>query len=148
MTSSRKIAIDASYPWQLGGLTMQTISKTLVYVVFACLLLFGVSGPRRPLHRAHGDNHFGRERQRALARHRRCRQDGPAPYPERPCENALLPPDEDDDGERDRFNGNDSQQRLPSSCHDQANLVLFPTARSQPLPTDVPRYQVLCILLI
>ena len=84
-----------------------------------------------------------------MARLRRCRQNNPIPHPVRPCKNAVLPPDEDDDdGERDRFHGNDTQARLPSPCRDQADRALFPIVRSQSLPPDIPRYQTLCILLI
>lgn len=126
---------------------MQTFSKVLVYAVLACLLLSGVNASRRAYYRAQGENHFGRERHRATARLRRCRQDNPAHHPVRPCKNAVLPPDEDDDdGERDRFS--DSLERLLSPCHDPASRAVFPTVHCQPLPTDVPRYQTLCILLI
>ena len=128
---------------------MQTVSKALVYVLFACLLFFGVHGARRSLRRAQGDNHFGRERLRVSAGLRRCRKDNPNHHPVRPCKNALLPPDEDDDdGDGDRFHGNDNQARLPSPGRHQANRALFPILRSQPLPADIPRYQTLCILLI
>ena len=142
--------MDASDPWQFGGLTMQMFSKALVCVVLACLLLSGENGSRRPLHRARGDNHFGRECHRVSARLRRCRPHNPSHHPVRPCKNALLPADEDDDdGDRDRINGNnDGQGSLPFPVHDQANRALLPTIRSQPLPTNVPRYQTLCLLLI
>jgi hypothetical protein len=148
LTSSRQSAIDASYPWQFGGLTMQTFAKVLVYVVFACLLLSGVNGPQRTLHRASGDLRFGRERHRALVRLRRCRQDNPSHLPVRPCKNAVLPPDDDDDDDGEKDHGNDGPMRLLSPSHDEANRAFFPTIRSQPLPTDIPRYQTLCILLI
>lgn len=133
----------------VGGLTMQTFAKVLVSVVFGCLLLTGVNGPQRTLHRARSDNRFGREGHRAIVRLRRCRQDNPSHLPVRPCKNAMLPPDEDDDdGDEDHVNGNDGQMRLLSPYHNEGNRVLFPTIHSQPLPTDIPRYQTLCILLI
>ena len=126
---------------------MQMFSKTLLYVILSYLLLSGVSGIQRPCHRARGDNHFGHARLRVTARLRRCRQDNSAPHPVRPCKNALLPPDEDDDdGDRDRLT--DTTECLASAVHDQLNRSLFPTIHSQPLPTNVPRYQSLCILLI
>lgn len=126
---------------------MQTVSKALVYVVTACLLLALVGSPRPRLHSARACR-FGHQRRRVFARMRRPRPDNPAPHPVHPCKNALLPPDEDDNSDSDRFDGNARHERLLSLGDDPAHRTLFSTIRSQPLPTGVPRHQTLCILLI
>jgi len=147
LTSFRKSAIDASNPWQFGGLTMQTFSKMLLYVVLACLLLLGGNVSRRARPPVRGSNHFGREHHRPVARLRRCGQDNPVQHPVRPCKNGLLPPDEDDDdGERDR--SLDNSERLLSLSSELTHHARLPAHHSRPLPAEVPLYQTLCILLI
>ncbi|HTU94152.1 MAG TPA: hypothetical protein VMF69_29000 [Gemmataceae bacterium] len=131
---------------------MQTVSKVLVGIVLACLLLSCVSSVQRSLHRAHSNNRSGRERHRALVRLRRCRGDNPVHHPVRPCKNAMLPPDDDDDDD-DNIDqkhpyAKGSNERLPILCQDPAYRSLSPAFGSRPLPTQVPRHQTLCILLI
>lgn len=128
---------------------MQTICKVLVCVVLACLLMSWVSGVQRPLPGAHPHNRGARERHRIFARLRRCRGDNPIHLPVRPCKNALLPPDDDDaDSDQERHFGKSCHERLLSFCDDLTYRSLFPVFGSRPLPTEVPRHQTLCILLI
>lgn len=124
---------------------MQTISKMLVGVVLACLLISYASAAQRPIRHAYRNN---RGRHGALARLRRCRGDNPVHHPVRPCKNAVLPPDDDDnvDPKHPHFPG--STQRLPALCHDPAHHTPSAVFGSRPLPTEVPRHQTLCILLI
>lgn len=127
------------------GLTMQTSAKLLVYVVLAALLLSWVSGP--PLPRAR--DHRGRQRHRVLVRLRRCRGNNPAHHPVRPCKNAVLPPDDDDDDiDPARPHAKAALERLPSLYDDPAFRSFSLRFGSRPLPTEIPRHQTLCILLI
>ncbi len=134
-------------PRQFGGLTMRTVSQALAYVVLFCLLLSLASGSRRLVPRAHVDHRFGRERHHPVAHLRRCREDYPAHHPVRPCLNVLLPPDEDA-GDRLRLHAKDVHERWSTPCGDQAHRSLFPVFGSRPLPTEVPRHQIFCLLLI
>lgn len=127
---------------------MQTISKVFVCVVLACVLLSWVSGVQRPLPRAHTNNRTSRERQRVFARLRRSGGDNPIHHPVRPCKNAVLPPDDDDTVDQERHGAKVCHDRLPSLSQDSTRRSLFPVFGSRPLPTEVPRHQTLCILLI
>ncbi len=126
---------------------MQTICKVLVCVVLACLLLSWMSGAQRPLPGPHSPSKGTRERHRVFARLRRCRGGNPVHHPARPCKNALLPPDDDTDDQED-LHSKGSHERLLSHCEDLTHRSLFPAFGSRPLPTEVPRHQTLCILLI
>jgi hypothetical protein len=126
---------------------MQTISKVLVCIVFACLLLSWMSGAGRPLHRAHLQNRSSQERHRIRARLRRCRGGNPIHHPVRPCKNAVLPPDDDND-DSERSHAKAVHERLPSLCDEPTRRFNSLTFGSRPLPTEVPRHQTLCILLI
>lgn len=130
------------------GLTMQTSAKLLVYVALVGLLLSWMSGPPQPHPRAR--DHHGRHRHRALVRLRRCRGDNPAHHPVRPCKNAVLPPDDDDEDDIDpaRSHAKAGLERLPSPNHDPAFRSFSPAFGTRPLPTEIPRHQTLCILLI
>lgn len=128
---------------------MQTISKVAVYIVLACLLLSWVGGAQRPLHRPHAHNRRGRECHRVLAHLRRCRGGNPNHHPVRPCKNAVLPPDDDDDDiDIARLLSKGIQQRLLASGQDSNHRSRSTAFGSRPLPTEVPRHQTLCILLI
>jgi hypothetical protein len=127
---------------------MQTISKVFVCVVFTCLLLSWVSGVQRPLPRAHAHNRSVRERHRIFARLRRSRGDNPIHHPVRPCKNAVLPPEDDDTVDQEQHGAKICYDRLPAPFQDSTNRSLFPAFGSRPLPTEVPRHQTLCILLI
>lgn len=126
---------------------MQTISKALVGVVLACLLLSCASGAQRPIRCTHSKNRNGHGSHRVLARLRRCRGDNPVHHPVRPCKNATLPPDEDDD-DREHPLAKVSHERLLSLYQDPKLLTFSLAFGSRPLPTEVPRHQTLCILLI
>jgi hypothetical protein len=127
---------------------MQTISKAFVCVVLTCLLLSWVSGVQRPLPRAHAHNRSSRERDRIFARLRRSSGDNPIPHPVRPCKNAVLPPDDDDSADQEKHGAKACHDRLPTLYQDSTHRSLFLAFGSRPLPTEVPRHQTLCILLI
>lgn len=126
---------------------MQTSAKSLVFVILAAVLLSWVSGPSNPLRHFH-DHRGSRQRHRALVRLRRCRGDNPAHHPVRPCKNAVLPPDGDDDLDPARLHAKAPFERLPSSQQEPASPSFSLRFGSRPLPTDIPRHQALCILLI
>jgi hypothetical protein len=126
---------------------MHVSAKSLVYVVLVGLLLSSVSGPPRSLQRAR--HHHGRHRHLSLVRLRRCRGDNPAHHPVRPCKNAVLPPDDDDDDiDPARPHAKAPLERLLSPCPAPALRSVSLTFGSRPLPTETPRHQTLCILLI
>lgn len=126
---------------------MQTLSKALVCIVLACLLLSLMSGVGQPLPRAHASKRGNRESHRVLARLRRCRGSNPVHHPVRPCKNAVLPPDDDDNVDRENIHARGSHERLLLLGQDPAHHV-FPAFGSRPRPTGVPLHQTLCILLI
>ncbi len=130
-----------------GGPNMRTISRVLVCAAFACLLLSWISGLGRALPRVYPQDGSSRERCRVLARLRRCRGDSPAHHPVRPCKNAVLPPD-DDKGDPERLHGKANHERLPPLCPERMHGPNSLPFSSRPLPTEVPRHQTLCILLI
>jgi hypothetical protein len=125
---------------------MQSVSKSLVYVVLSCLLLSAASGVRRS-HCARDDDRFGHKHHRVCARIRRGGSDNPIPHPIRPSTTAVLPPDDDDD-DRVRLQSEDTHGRLHALCPIKVHQSLYPTFGSRPLPTEVPRHQTLCLLLI
>jgi hypothetical protein len=127
---------------------MQTISKVFVCIVFACLFLSWMGSVGRPLHRAHLLSRSGQERRRVCARLRRCRGDNPVHHPVRPSKNAVLPPDDDDNDGPERPNAKVGHERLPSLGQGPTCRPNSLTFGSRPLPTEVPRHQTLCILLI
>jgi hypothetical protein len=125
---------------------MQTISKMLVGAVLTCLLLSCALGSQRPLRHAH---RASRERRGVLAQLRRCRGGNPVHHPVRPCKNAVLPPDDDDDNVDPKHPYfKNSYERLPALCHDPVHPFSASLFGSRPVPTEVPRHQTLCILLI
>ncbi|MHB1425471.1 MAG: hypothetical protein ACYC3I_20070 [Gemmataceae bacterium] len=126
---------------------MKTASQALIYIICACLLLSWVGGVRRPLHRGRLDKRANQEHLRVLARVRRCRGDNSSHHPVRPSTNAVLPPDDDtNDPVRPQSKGVNG--RLHFLCQNQAPQSLSSTFGSRPLPTEVPRHQTLCILVI
>jgi hypothetical protein len=60
----------------------------------------------------------------------------------------VLPPDDDDTVDQERHGAKVCQDRLLSLDQDSTHRSLFPAFGSRPLPTEVPRHQTLCILLI
>jgi hypothetical protein len=126
---------------------MKTVSKALIYIVLACLLLSWGGGLRRTLHRSLLENRIGRTHPRVLARVRRCRGNNPAHHPVRPSTNAVLPPD-DDEEDRVRLQCKAPHGRWHSLCHNPTPHFHAPQSGSRPLPTEAPRHQTLCILLI
>jgi hypothetical protein len=125
---------------------MQIISTTRIGIVLACLLLSCVSGSQRPIRCTNPHNRNSREH-RVLARLRRCRGDNPFHHPVRPCKNAILPPDDDSvDPKHSPVIG--GHERLPDLGQDPNCRPPSPVFSSRPLPTEVPRHQALCILLI
>ncbi|HEY7329915.1 MAG TPA: hypothetical protein VH592_19930 [Gemmataceae bacterium] len=127
---------------------MRSSSKTLVGVVLACVLLSYVSGVQRPFHCVHPHNRNSHNRHRALVRLRRCRGDNPVHHPVRPCKNAMLPPDDDDTVDPKQSHAIDGQVRSTAIYQDATARSLSPEFSPRPLPTEVPRHQTLCILLI
>lgn len=136
-----------AYPWQPSGLTMRTVSKTLVYAVLFCLLLSSLGGTRRLFPRGNKDHRLGRDRHSLVARIRRCREENLAHHPVRPCIDVLLPPDEED-GDRDRLHAKDAGERLSASYQNPVLPFHFSAFGTRPRPTHVPRHQTLCLLLI
>jgi hypothetical protein len=126
---------------------MQRIAKLLIGVVLACQLLSCVSGLQRPLHCSHPYNRSSRDHCHALARLRRCRGNNPIHHPVRPCKNAMLPP-EDDNVDLKGPHSAGTHERLPALSQDSPIRPFSPLFGSRPLPTEVPRHQTLCILLI
>lgn len=126
---------------------MRTISNVVLYVVLGCLLLsWGVGNPR-PFRRTHAHNRNSRPCHRVLAHLRRCRGDNSTHHPVRPCKNAVLPPDDDRiDPERSHTKSN--PQSFFASAQEAIPRCLSAAFGSRPLPTEVPRHQTLCILLI
>lgn len=125
---------------------MQTISKVLVCVALACTFLSWAAFVHRQLPRTASHHRTSRERPRIFARLRRCRGDNPVHHPVRPCKNAILPPDDDRDDQQ-RICTKTNEERSLSLDHDPLHLP-FSAFGPRPLPTEVPRHQTLCILLI
>jgi hypothetical protein len=127
---------------------MQTLSRVLVCAVLACLLLSWASGVGQPLYRTHAHKRGCRGPHHVLARLRRSGGNNPVHHPVRPCKNAVLPPDDDDNVDREDTHANDHHERFLSLGRDPSHRSHFAAFGSRPLPTGVPLHQTLCILLI
>ena len=132
------------------GLTMQTVSKILVFTVLACLLLPWAGGRTRAQHTARAGHHLGRERPLPAAHLRRWREVQPDHHPLRKGLAVALTPEEDDDdeGEQSRQFWFDGHEGLSAVLDEQATHPFPGVCRSRRLPTDVSLHQTLCILLI
>ncbi len=126
---------------------MKTISKVVIYAVLACLILSWIGSALRPFRRDHSHHRNGGGYHRVLARLRRCRGDNPNHHPVRPSKNAVLPPD-DDEVDPEREHAKNGHERSSSGGDEITLRSLSSMFGSRPLPTDVPRHQTLCILLI
>lgn len=123
---------------------MQTIARALVVAVLVCLLLPLAAGGRRHLHK----RHHGHVSHTVTVRLRRSGANHPAHQPIRPAPAAMLPPDEDDDSDRQRlaYTGVSPFTLAPT----ELLPVFFSAITRSPRPVapQRPLFQTLGVLLI
>jgi hypothetical protein len=128
--------------WELDGLDMQTVTRTLFAAVLVCSLLPLTAGSRHPRH----GHHRGHARHALTVRLRRSGTNHPAHHPVRPALAVMLPPDEDDDADRLRLTRTDAFAYAQTE-----EMSVRPSSgppAAWPAVPDRPLYQTLGILLI